>query len=148
MANSPGLLLQPQGFEGFSRLSEVAKFGHRPVANRKNTGSRRVDLNAAHAPAPALPARDQDVLIKIMRPFDLKSPVCPALGHVAEELENAILPHVAHRLANGTHEAHLESSITQRIEGLWVPTIHRGDATEHDLNVLLRHRLRSIAQRG
>src|SRR5436189_4332897 len=111
----PRLFLQPHGFEGFGRLSEVAKFGHRPIANRKNTGSRRVDLNAAHAPASALPARDQHVLIKITRPFDLKSPVCPTLAHVAEELEHAVCSRVAHGLANGPHGGHLESSITPPI---------------------------------
>jgi hypothetical protein len=142
-----GLLLrQPRGFEGCGRLSEVAKFGHCPVAERNNTGSRRVDLNAAHAPASALPARDQHVLIKITRPFDLKSPVFPNLAHVSEELEHAVCSHVAHRLANGTDEAHLESSTTHRIEGLWVSPIHRGNATQHDLNVLLRHRPSSIPQ--
>src|SRR3954447_10317121 len=140
-SKSTCLLPQPHGFEGFGRLSEVAKFGHRPVANRNNTGSRGGDLKAAHAPASALPARDQHVLIKISRPFDLKSPVRPTLAHVAEELEHAVCSHVAHRFANGTHEVHLESSITHRIEGLWVSPIHRGDATEHDLHVLLRHRL-------
>ena len=107
------LLRQPHGFEGLRRLSEIAEFGHRPVADCKNTSSRRVDLDAADTPASALPARDQHVLVKIARLIDLESPVRPTLAHVAEELEYAVRSHVSHRLANGTHETHLEPGITQ-----------------------------------
>jgi hypothetical protein len=143
------LLPQPCSFEGLTLIQETTQADGPACSQLDDPRPLVSDLDTAHPPATAHIPEHEYTVAKIAKLRGLELKGVPALSDIAEELTDAALPDVGDGLATHPDEMHLEVRMAGgdhrlRISG----NRHHPEGTPHDLDVLLRHRPRSISLLG